>query len=204
MVQYKKDEIKERIDSAALCVFSEKGFVNAKMADIATRAEISVGNLYRYYRNKDELFYTIIPPSFTEQFKSLLFSKITSIKDKGITSYKADPNYMSITGEFFQFLLTNKERFIILIEHGQSTKYSDFRRELVDFFIMTFMDHYISPEKSKSMSTQSIEDVLRIVYDNLISMFSEVLKRDYSEAKIKMILRAINNYHLAGVNELVT
>ncbi|OMD69115.1 TetR/AcrR family transcriptional regulator, partial [Paenibacillus odorifer] len=45
-MQSKKDGVKEEIESAALKVFFQKGFADAKMNDIADEIQISVGNIY--------------------------------------------------------------------------------------------------------------------------------------------------------------
>ncbi|EQA44810.1 transcriptional regulator, TetR family [Leptospira broomii serovar Hurstbridge str. 5399] len=47
---------KERIIAAALQLFSEKGFFETHIPDIALRAKIGVGTIYRNFRNKDHLF----------------------------------------------------------------------------------------------------------------------------------------------------
>ncbi|WFR65011.1 TetR/AcrR family transcriptional regulator [Paenibacillus amylolyticus] len=52
MVQAKKDEVRKEIEYAALKVFFEKGYVDAKMSDIADEINISVGNIYTYFKNK--------------------------------------------------------------------------------------------------------------------------------------------------------
>ena len=44
------------IIGAALAVFVEKGFADAKLDDIAHRAGISKGTLYLYFETKEELF----------------------------------------------------------------------------------------------------------------------------------------------------
>lgn len=41
--------------AAALECFGEKGFQATKMLDIARKAGMSVGNLYNYFKNKDEI-----------------------------------------------------------------------------------------------------------------------------------------------------
>lgn len=41
---------------AAEEVFSEKGYQNASMEDIARRAEFSVGSLYNFFKNKEDLY----------------------------------------------------------------------------------------------------------------------------------------------------
>lgn len=45
-----------RILDAALVVFSQKGFVNASMDDIAAEAGLTKPTLYQYFPSKDELF----------------------------------------------------------------------------------------------------------------------------------------------------
>ncbi len=44
---------------AAIECFGEKGFVATKMKDIATRAQMSVGSLYNYFNNKDDIVETL-------------------------------------------------------------------------------------------------------------------------------------------------
>src|SRR5256885_1010384 len=42
---------------AAACVFRARGFAAAGMRDIAVAADLSLGNLYRYFRGKEELLF---------------------------------------------------------------------------------------------------------------------------------------------------
>lgn len=51
-----KEKAKERILAAALKVFSEKGYYEARMEDIADSLGVSKRTLYLYYKNKEELF----------------------------------------------------------------------------------------------------------------------------------------------------
>jgi AcrR family transcriptional regulator len=53
-------ESKKRILAAAIRIFSEYGYKGASMRMIAKRAEISVGGLYLYYKNKDDLYLTLM------------------------------------------------------------------------------------------------------------------------------------------------
>jgi AcrR family transcriptional regulator len=55
-----KEEAKERIVQAALRVFSEKGYHEATMEDVAQKLGVSKGALYLYFRSKDELLRVII------------------------------------------------------------------------------------------------------------------------------------------------
>ena len=51
-----KASAKERILEAALEIFSQKGFHPATTDEIAERAGVGKGTLYRYFETKDKLF----------------------------------------------------------------------------------------------------------------------------------------------------
>lgn len=53
-------EKRERIINAATTEFALKGFDNANINNIAKKADVSVGSLYKYFENKQDLFLTII------------------------------------------------------------------------------------------------------------------------------------------------
>lgn len=53
-------EKRERIISAATAEFALKGFENANINSIAKKADVSVGSLYKYFENKQDMFLTII------------------------------------------------------------------------------------------------------------------------------------------------
>ena len=58
-MQHTKEEIRNRILEAAEIEFDENGYGGASMRKIVARAGTSLGNLYRYYANKEELFLCI-------------------------------------------------------------------------------------------------------------------------------------------------
>ncbi|HWI40972.1 MAG TPA: TetR family transcriptional regulator [Verrucomicrobiae bacterium] len=51
---------RERILDAALQVFSQHGFASSGMRMIAAEAGVSVGAVYLYFRNKEELYLTLL------------------------------------------------------------------------------------------------------------------------------------------------
>ena len=50
-----KEEVREKIMRAGSVLFKTKGFENTSMKDIAQSAEISTGNIYRYFLTKHHL-----------------------------------------------------------------------------------------------------------------------------------------------------
>ncbi|TGK02865.1 TetR/AcrR family transcriptional regulator [Leptospira langatensis] len=55
-VHRKQDESKERIIRSAMKLFAERGFFETRIPEIAAHAKVGVGSLYRYFRNKDDIF----------------------------------------------------------------------------------------------------------------------------------------------------
>jgi AcrR family transcriptional regulator len=51
---------RREILAAALVLFSEKGYADTTMAEIAAKAEFAVGTLYRFYPDKDALYRALI------------------------------------------------------------------------------------------------------------------------------------------------
>ncbi|MCH9008941.1 TetR/AcrR family transcriptional regulator, partial [candidate division KSB1 bacterium] len=54
-----KDDKRVRILSAAVKVFAQKGFYNAKVADVAKNAGVADGTIYLYFKNKDDILISI-------------------------------------------------------------------------------------------------------------------------------------------------
>ncbi len=65
MAQIQKQEIRQAIVNAAKSEFILYGIANASMRNIAKKANITVGNIYRYFTNKEELADEIIMPTLT-------------------------------------------------------------------------------------------------------------------------------------------
>lgn len=59
----RKDARPGEILDAALDLFVAKGFSATKMEDIARRAGVTAGTIYRYYANKEEIFKAVIRES---------------------------------------------------------------------------------------------------------------------------------------------
>lgn len=55
-----REATRERIRGAALDLFAEKGLAKTSVQDIARRAEVSAGLLYRHYASKDDVFLEIV------------------------------------------------------------------------------------------------------------------------------------------------
>ncbi len=67
---------KNLIIQESINLFNEKGCINTSTRHIASKLGISVGNLYYYFKNKEEIIIAIY-----EEFMSLISRQLTSVKE---------------------------------------------------------------------------------------------------------------------------
>jgi AcrR family transcriptional regulator len=66
-----RDEIRKKIVSEAFEVFLAKGFEKTTMDDIAARLGVTKPAIYRYYKNKEELFLASMAETMMGEFKEI-------------------------------------------------------------------------------------------------------------------------------------
>jgi AcrR family transcriptional regulator len=99
-------ETRERIVTAARTLFAERGFDGATIAEIARRAEITEGAIYRHFKDKQELFMECVGPVVEEAFTRTLARVQEATDVQGMVR--------SIVEGRLQLLEENQESFDIL------------------------------------------------------------------------------------------
>jgi TetR/AcrR family fatty acid metabolism transcriptional regulator len=77
----RKNDKKELIINAAVKVFADKGFYNAKVADVAKKAGVADGTIYLYFKNKDDLLISLFETKMEkilERFSSIIKSNLAA------------------------------------------------------------------------------------------------------------------------------
>ena len=122
-MQYLKDEVKNSISAAALKEFREKGYLEASMRTIAKNAGITVGNIYRYFPSKDELFNNIMDPVWQDVTRAIFENYNQAVDLFPITEI--------ITAIMTIYRKYNNELYILL--HGsKGSKYENIKSGLVE------------------------------------------------------------------------
>jgi len=104
-------ESKQKIMKAAMDVFSRKGYAKANIREIARTAGISVGGVYLYFRNKEELYRSLINERMLD-----IGSKTETIAGKTQSASEALSHFLSLHVEN---ALKHKEFILLHIrEHG--------------------------------------------------------------------------------------
>jgi AcrR family transcriptional regulator len=98
---------REEILSAAEKVFAAKGFFPTTMSDIARKAEFGTGTLYKYFKSKEELYFTLIDEK-VEEINRLVNSELSQ-KTSAIERIR------KVLGLQFEFIERNRDFFRIYI-----------------------------------------------------------------------------------------
>jgi TetR/AcrR family transcriptional regulator len=88
---------RSEILEAALELFSEKGFHNVSIQEIAKKAEFAIGTLYRFFENKEDLYKALVLEQ-SEKFHNELVQAIEESDDE-IEKLR---NYVRAKGEIFR------------------------------------------------------------------------------------------------------
>jgi TetR/AcrR family transcriptional regulator len=96
---------REEILLAAEKVFAAKGFFPTTMSDIARQAEFGTGTLYKYFKSKEELYFTLIDEK-VEEINCLVKSELSQ-KTSAVERIK------KVLGLQFEFFERNRDFFRI-------------------------------------------------------------------------------------------
>ena len=101
-------DTKQRILDEALTLFSEKGYANVFVGDIAEAVGIKAPSLYKHYKSKKAIFDAIIEQMnqrFTEQTKTMNISGNDASIDASIYKSLSEDQLLKLGREFFLYYL---------------------------------------------------------------------------------------------------
>lgn len=135
-MQVKKEELRSDIIEVAKNEFMNKGYEGASMRKIAVKAHTTLGNLYNYFSNKEELLGVVLEPTLNALNNLVEVHLNEEIK---VHSLEEVEEALEQFDDFFNesdFKYFMDERIIILFDL-KSTKYKEKR----DWFLLKFKQH---------------------------------------------------------------
>jgi TetR/AcrR family fatty acid metabolism transcriptional regulator len=181
------------IIQAAIEVFSSKDFKTASISEIARKAGVADGTIYQYFRNKEDLFFSI-PIEKTNEFRSQLelhlegisgaFNKLRKFVWYFLYFFKTNPEYgrilmleMRVSKSFvktktYDFLKQSVSPVLDIIAEGQK---EDVIRTDVDIYVLRHLvlgtlEHIVSRWLLKGEKYDLLEhhqEVSRMLIDGL-------------------------------------
>ena len=199
-------DTKQKILDEALTLFSEKGYANVFVADIADRVGIKAPSLYKHYKNKRAIFDAIIEKmneNFAMQAKSLNINGSDAAADSGIYEKMSEDSLLKLGRELFLYFLhddyNSRFRKMLTIEQFNN-------KELADIYTKLYVDDPLSYQgmllgmiaSSGMLHTDNVE-IMTLHFYSPIYYLLTICDRD--PAREKLALKTLDE-HIRQFNKL--
>jgi len=182
MVQVLKDELRQSILRAAQDEFLRLGYAHSSVKRIAEKVGISVGNLYRYYKGKEDLFDAVVSPAYMGL-------------DAMIRKHDGHDGDQEHLFELIVTTLTNlvgeyRDPLLILIDGSRGTRHEDALRTLYEGMARNVAEHLAAYNTEHGADAFSPESAWPVSVAFMQGLF-EIVRRHQAEEDCK---RAVAEY----------
>lgn len=197
-MQYQKDEVRNKIIEEALSEFNEKGYEGTSIRNIAKKSDTSVGNLYKYFKSKEELHENIVG-SIYDRFVDYIkqFHRVE-------LNEKAEVIFYKLADEIMEIFNKNNVEISVLLNESKGTKYENCKNIFVDFItrIVTEKMQY-----ELSLQGKKLEDnfIIYLISQSLVESIAIIVKKCSDGAEVrKLTINLIHIFYTDLINKLQT
>ena len=195
-MQYLKEEVRKNIVEEALSEFKQGGYKGTSIRSIAENSETSVGNFYKYFHSKDDLYESLIRPVYDR-----LMDYINQF-NKTIINEKADDIFYELMEEIMEIFKESSIELTILLNKSEGSKYENCKKTFVDFVtrIVTQKMEYELSLQGKRLKNNFI---IYLISYNLVESISIILREKEDGVQVrKLILDIIDIFYNNIISKL--
>ncbi len=187
---------KKKILDAALTLFSEKGYANVFVAEIAEAVGIKAPSLYKHYNGKREIFKAILDEmkiNYDKQAAMLNMNGSDVVTDAKIFSAVSEDDLVKMGVGLFMYFLHDKysQKFRKMLTIEQFSNH-----ELAELFTKQYYDDPLSYQSSmfamlsaNGVLTEQNPDVMALQFYSPIYMILTICDREpHREAELTALL----------------
>lgn|GEM_PF-1403374 len=207
-MQVLKDDIRQAIVRTAQAVFLERGFAESSMKEIARRAGVSVGNLYRYYPQKEALFAAVTLPAYG------MLSAL--IADHGAADVRLAGNgepeaMLEQLGTLLGGVLEQcREALLILLYGSKGTKQEGLKERLFEQLTAHVLEHIEAakqqPEDGKPAEQPTVHldaEAARPIAVAFLEGYLEIIRLHADPDRLQSLTRQYMNVWFSGLRQLL-
>jgi AcrR family transcriptional regulator len=201
-MQRPKEHVRAKIVSAAASLFAEVGYEATTIAGVAERAGSSVGNVYKYFASKEELFQAVLPEEFAEEVRRKTEARIKAlgtVRDLKVLAPSA--RYHVLADELLDYCLAHRERVIILLARAKGTPFESFADDFANKLVRWALDYAAQawPELSPSAAMRfSLRRIYQSYLTSIATAFSTFEKQDV----LRETVSHLTAHHQGGLKNL--
>jgi hypothetical protein len=194
-VQIQKKDIRKVILEVSRKEFLEHGFKDASMRTIAKKSGVSLGNIYNYFRNKDEIFTQIlsVPVSLLNKvnnnFDDKYFFDIENIKNGNIKQLKFTYS--------IKFICNYRDELILLLFKAHGSSLEDFKDNWIDENTKAGIEWLKKYNKIHSKKVQASKFFIHYLNSSYVNFITEILMHDiYKNEMIEYLKEYFEFFYL--------
>lgn len=159
---------RQEIMDAAMRVFSQKGFFNATIDEIAQEAEFSKGALYLYFSSKEDLLFSIIKDKLQpvgDKMKEI-FADTSSFREELHTLFNELAETVFNESDFFSFVVSQRSACFTLSRKNAEESmamHADY-----DNFILNRIQQAIDAGELRDIDSRAIFGVIHGASENMM------------------------------------
>lgn len=180
-MQYLKDDVRNNITQAALIEFMEKGYQGASIRGIAKRSNSSVGNIYKYFKSKEEIYENLIGTVYHR-----LIDYISQF-DKVKLDEQALDVFNQLIEKIMKIFNESSNEISTLLNQSKGSKYENCKEIFVDFITRIVTDS-MSYELSKDRKQLKDNFIIYLLSYSLMESISIVVREKHDGEEVKRII----------------
>jgi len=183
-------EKRDAILASAKHEFLRYGYEQASLRDICSKADMTTGALYFYFKNKADLFDTLVRDSAIEM-QDMIDSKLNS-------KFNGDGDNSSSKNDFVEFLYSHKDEIQLLAFHSKGTKYEGYLRRIEDQVTNT-IQKFMEEKSGKDIN----REIAHLISRMQVSCYTTIASKDYTLEQAAELSKNMSAFNSAGINGLL-
>lgn len=201
-MQVLKEEVRRKIKKAALYEFEQNGYQKTSMRSIALSAGVTVGNLYRYFKNKDDLFDVIIQPAFQEIYKFI--DEFARFKKPTLSEEKQKDDFIKTFEEsLIRIYIQHRAELVILLNGSRGSQMENAREQIISL-IAGRIKKEAFPRMEKKRIIAEDDFLAQVLATSFIEGISLVLNKYKDKEKTEELFTQFTHIYFRNLlNELI-
>ena len=201
-MQILKDNIRSRILDVAKQQFELKGYSKTSMREIAVDVGVGVGNIYNYFKSKDELFHEVVRPVLYAL--EMLLQEHHGIQGEDIMMIRSEKYLKSCIDKYV--LLIDKHRALmgILLFRAQGSSLERFRENYTDRSTEVVKAWFAAmQQKHPEINTAVSDFIIHLHTVWMFTMFEELLMHSVPRQEMEAILHDYILFEIQGWRAII-
>ena len=191
-MQYLKYEVRKSIVEHALKEFKQMGYKGTSIRNIVKNSQTSVGNFYKYFHSKDDLYEKLIGPVYNR-----IMDYINEFDSVEINE-KADEIFYELMEKIMEIFKGSSTEITILFNKSEGSEYENCKKTFADF-ITRIVSEKMKYELSLQSKKLKNNFIIYLMSYNLVESISIILREKEDEAEMRKLILDIIDISFSNI-----